>query len=44
MRTPGWVGHVFAIGSGLFKLLGVVSLMAAMVALELVTRERSVRS
>lgn len=40
MRTPRRVDHLLAVGSGLFKLVGVVALIAAMVALELVLRDR----
>lgn len=40
MRTPRWVNHAFAVTSGLLTLVGVVSLIGTMVALEFVLGER----
>jgi hypothetical protein len=40
MRTPRWVGHAVAISTGLLQVVGVVTLIGAMVALEFMVGER----
>ncbi len=40
MRAPRWVGHAVAISTGIVQVVGVVTLIGAMVALEFVVVAR----